>query len=492
MKYAAIIIIFTFLFTPAASEEYTLDLERGWNMISTPVDPAEGGLVKTNIIDECDINGNRIVPSENILTYSVERGEYISDSVIKSTRGYFVGANSDCQVPYYGEPNIPEELELKRGWNMISPGGAELTREEIEAECGPDKIKGDILHYDVNLGDYRAVTSLSPMNGYYIGMLDDCTIGSEAFDTTNFDEVDDETPNEDSGENNRENEEIGGGVDPTNDLDSINKVSVKALENDEPLSEAEVSVGGNSGITNQNGNTDIELGDEDILKGNNVEIKVNGETFKKEVPIDLSQNTFEVVLDIGCNENQAYSSYLRNLEVLDSDGCIEKNSEVFHESIDERLGWDLSSSKGSIHQLVRATGIDKTDGSKELDFNTGQKGFCGKLYWESSGHIISEVSIEDEGGNHSPPPLFVQTRSNKKVIEDINTSKKYYFTTKNPEEININEYYSDAKDNQIERIDLGPRKKIMIGISSLEGNELACNTFSRRIEMKVNINEIEG
>ncbi|MBW9220023.1 S8 family serine peptidase [Methanothermococcus sp. SCGC AD-155-N22] len=95
---------------------FTLELERGWNMVSLPLTPDNSSVYE--IFKNITTLNNRPVVTWDPDTYT-----FVPVDNIEPKRGYWVFTPSNINITVYGTPINDTRINLKAGWNMIGTVG---------------------------------------------------------------------------------------------------------------------------------------------------------------------------------------------------------------------------------------------------------------------------------------------------------------------------------------------------------------------------------
>jgi phosphate transport system substrate-binding protein len=133
-------------FIPVSGAVYTISLVAGWNMVSTPVIPADAS-VNT-------IFGDKITPP----VYEYDAG-YKSVTSLEPKKGYWVLANSPADIEITGTTPSDLEVTVVPGWNMIGPVSPDV---QVGSFTG---ITPPVYGYDAG---YKSVETLEQTKGYWV------------------------------------------------------------------------------------------------------------------------------------------------------------------------------------------------------------------------------------------------------------------------------------------------------------------------------------
>jgi len=141
-------------------------LHEGWNLFSIPF---EEGLDPEVLKDKC--------PSF-LFAYGMDSAtkSYLVPSFLESGKGYWIFTNSDCKFGLKGTDLADLSLPLYQGWNMVGAPINEVSINKIAGSCEINDIVWGWKHSSQG-NYYDSVNSLSPSNGYWIHVADDCYLG---------------------------------------------------------------------------------------------------------------------------------------------------------------------------------------------------------------------------------------------------------------------------------------------------------------------------
>ena len=149
-----------------AGEEWTLNLEPGWNLVSIPVEPYNPA---------CDA----VFPPA-VCTAVWEYGNpggYDVPGDIHARKGYWVKAAQAVSLAIAGVRPADRSVALKAGWNLIGVVGESAGDPPRPAPVGG--FVSAIWQYD-NPGGYSAPTACADGHGFWAKALQDCVIWDEA------------------------------------------------------------------------------------------------------------------------------------------------------------------------------------------------------------------------------------------------------------------------------------------------------------------------
>lgn len=148
------------------AKSITLNLNKGWNMISVPGDPAINDVPTL-------ISGKPILDYGKI--YDPKIKSFIQTSTLKFGEGYFIGTNAEIQlsIDYYS--CSPKILQLKYGWNQIGGLSCNVPISSLIVSP-PNKMLPYFKWWDPTTKAYIQVDTMEPGKGYFIGVDGDCSV----------------------------------------------------------------------------------------------------------------------------------------------------------------------------------------------------------------------------------------------------------------------------------------------------------------------------
>ena len=182
----------TFVITGDSNIELLLDqsvlLTSGWNMFSLNVNPLENNLydiiepLHDNLFLVLDETGSAIFPDASGLVWTDNIGPW------ESTEGYLIKVDADIilDIPNSGNINLPLNIPLTSGWNIISyPAQASNDIESILSSLLANQNLALVFNEggNVYIPDYvtggdpvNSINSLSAGEGYYVKVNNDATL----------------------------------------------------------------------------------------------------------------------------------------------------------------------------------------------------------------------------------------------------------------------------------------------------------------------------
>ena len=158
------VVVFSFLLLLPIASATDIDLEKGWNLISSPV---ESGYSVSLIKEQCAVQSGPWVWD------AVDR-EYTKVSKILPAEGSWIKVAGNCRYDVPGaEITAAEDLQLQKGWNLVSWFG-DINESTVTGNC---EITSGPWWWDVSDQKYREASShLNPNFGYWIKVENDCIL----------------------------------------------------------------------------------------------------------------------------------------------------------------------------------------------------------------------------------------------------------------------------------------------------------------------------
>lgn len=161
--------IFTAYQIQAAPEILTIDIYKGWNIISSPL---ERSLYLSEIANSCELTSynGRILA----WTYDPVDG-WIQSTAVKKDEGVYILSRENCTVKLIGTAAVFSSRTLKRGWNLIS---AEKSFAEIQENC---QMPADYKIWTLNPQNQEWLSlaptdKLNQAKGYWVAVENNCTL----------------------------------------------------------------------------------------------------------------------------------------------------------------------------------------------------------------------------------------------------------------------------------------------------------------------------
>ena len=136
--------------TVAALVEKQLNLVRGWNLVSLPIEPAQPAVA--------DCFGGA-VNAGNVWRWDTTSKQYQQATTVKALEGYWVYAAAPATVTVYGTAPASTILHLATGWNLVGVAGTSTPAAGMQVWGANPGSK---------VGGMQAVESLDPLAGYWI------------------------------------------------------------------------------------------------------------------------------------------------------------------------------------------------------------------------------------------------------------------------------------------------------------------------------------
>lgn len=162
---------------PEETETYTVNLKKGWNLISSPVAVTEEGRSTAKVIEStCD--------TSKIFAYDQSSKSYIYDSYSLAEGGYvpvpdafWVKVNEPCKVTFEGAVQYDYEhgLDIQSGWVAIGSPYSSTNYEDILGDC--TKVSGP-WRFNPSAWKWEKAETLKPGEGYFLKVSGACTLGT--------------------------------------------------------------------------------------------------------------------------------------------------------------------------------------------------------------------------------------------------------------------------------------------------------------------------
>jgi len=156
---------------PSEYGEYSLVLNKGWNLVSVPLTSAK--VEKTS----CD--------NAKVFVYDPLENKYRKVSLdslyLETMQAFWVKAKDECKISFVGAPfktdDIEGRLTLFPGWNMIGAARDSATWDELKGSC---KAKSGPWSYNTLERKWERAGSLVPGEGYLVKVVDKCSLGTSS------------------------------------------------------------------------------------------------------------------------------------------------------------------------------------------------------------------------------------------------------------------------------------------------------------------------
>ena len=136
-------------------DSYTFDLEKGWNLISLPLEPEDNEL-------------ESLFPEAKV-AYAFENGSYVQVTKLEPGTGYWINLSSSNTYTIFGHNYSFPAKKLNPGWHLM---GSSFINSIPKTD--PDGIINVIYRYSE--GSYEMVDELEPGFGYWIGVDEECEL----------------------------------------------------------------------------------------------------------------------------------------------------------------------------------------------------------------------------------------------------------------------------------------------------------------------------
>jgi len=156
---------------PPSTHYFTLNLTKGWNLVSTPVysDYADGTPRLSFPLTSCVAQTTATYLNYTYNATPISQG-------LKTSRGYWLKARENCSVELQGALEIASEsfsLNLAKGWNLVGAPGKTILASALAANCsffGPFAFNGT---------SYYQAYALEPGKGYWLKTEKECQIKAQ-------------------------------------------------------------------------------------------------------------------------------------------------------------------------------------------------------------------------------------------------------------------------------------------------------------------------
>lgn len=172
---------------PPERETFTLNLKKGWNMVSTPVIGTglckKGKVCPAVITDGADITSTTCLPAK-LWHYANSKynfyGELAPDvytaagGAVFGPGGFWVKAVQDCKIELSASQKNFKPMNLQPGWNQIGAFYETTAFSVVKADC---VVLSGPWHYNALTKKYEKVSILEPGEGYFVKVASACTLG---------------------------------------------------------------------------------------------------------------------------------------------------------------------------------------------------------------------------------------------------------------------------------------------------------------------------
>jgi len=156
-----------------AAEEFSMDVENEWDMISVPAE-----VEASELRDQCEFE-----EENDLLGYDSSEAQYYEPETLYPFEGYWAktSGDSDCEFEYEAEETSVSGGEFSGGWNMISTSSVDtLTLDMLDEQC---ELENSIFTWNTDSGEYDIFSdslTLDANTGYWIQLEDSCEIELES------------------------------------------------------------------------------------------------------------------------------------------------------------------------------------------------------------------------------------------------------------------------------------------------------------------------
>lgn len=457
--------------------ERQVNLDPGWNTVGLDV---EGVHFSEDIRPECDFgwysqqladkDAEEVKESNRHYVWGQTGGEWTHPDYLNPAEGYSIYLDQDtsCSFTVDGQKADVESLTIQSGWNIVNVRSNSDVN-EIWGQCGgreglawwsslldegmdPGEIwDSDQYFFWINRGNdwrhpYQNSYSVQEADGAYVNGLDGCTVDleSQEDDGDGSDEplVEEYLILEDASSDTREisrNQDLEVSLDISlnNDPEDVGaRPTIALLKDGQREKEKTIDWDTNSVTFDwedlwDSGEGEDQDADLDIVLDRNRE----GDYHWERQTASLGSHDI-----VRCGTGYVYSEFHDSNSGTEYDGCIEKNEDLETQTsdIEAETGWRLEAENSVIHVLESIGGEETSDG-ETLSIDTGEAGFCGRIYYENeyvgdSGEFTVEANMktlgdsERTGWHQDPQEFFVEIDGEVVTSADIDHGESETFT----------------------------------------------------------------
>jgi hypothetical protein len=167
-------------------QNFTLNLYRGWNMLSGPLVyrgeilrgyfPVGALISDTNCNFESQLWHYNVFGTKGYIAFGTPAiGQSIADHIGGYIPAYWLKVANDCSITFTGLPfNYGEVVNLAEGWNQIGIGSYSTTWDNIKGNC---ELLSGPWEWNAANQNYVKATILEPGKGYWVKLKEACTTG---------------------------------------------------------------------------------------------------------------------------------------------------------------------------------------------------------------------------------------------------------------------------------------------------------------------------
>ncbi len=156
------------VFTYSDLDTIEFELKAGWNMVSVPLELAEGEDTVAAVFK------GEIVA---IYTWDPVAKSYTAPDAIEPEVGYWVAVTEDKTITVTGTPLSDWDSDLTTGWNMVgSVCGDAVNVNALDDGPGDSVITGSIYCWNPTGKSYTTANEIAEGQGYWVATIADCTL----------------------------------------------------------------------------------------------------------------------------------------------------------------------------------------------------------------------------------------------------------------------------------------------------------------------------
>ncbi|NYZ78256.1 hypothetical protein H0N96_02530, partial [Candidatus Micrarchaeota archaeon] len=163
---------------PPEKETFTLNLKKGWNMLSTPISdgaPPCTGVCRAMLWPGAMITSTTCSPAK---LWYYENGGYqnygmLADGGWVHTGGFWVKVAEDCKVELSASRKNFGQVSLQTGWNQIGAFYEPTAFKNVQGAC---VVLSGPWHYNAFTKNYEKASVLQPGEGYFVKVASNCIL----------------------------------------------------------------------------------------------------------------------------------------------------------------------------------------------------------------------------------------------------------------------------------------------------------------------------
>lgn len=463
--------------------ERQVNLDPGWNTVGIDVQDVR---FSEDIQPKCqfgwynreltDKDPEDIDQGERYYVWSQTGGEWSHPDYMNPAKGYslFLDQDTSCSFTVQGEKADVGTLTVRTGWNIVNARSNSDIR-SIWNQCGgnnglawwsmlkeqgmedDDIWDSDRYHFWINRGDdwrhpFQNSYNVQTSDGVYVYGREGCTV---ELDTEEEDDSNDEQPLvenylilEDASTSvtdisKNQDLEISLDISLNNDPEDIGaRPTLALLKNGQRIEERTIDWDTDSVTFTWD---KIWTGEEEFNEDFDLVMDRNNEGDYRWQRQSESLGSLDIER---CGQDYVYNEY-HNSHETDYDGCILKNEELSSavSDIEASTGWDLQTETSVVHTLESIGGEETAEG-ETLSIDTGEQGFCGRVYFENEyvgeeGEFTVNTKMNTLGDSDRlgwrqyPQNFFIEVDGEKVTEADIGHGKSQEFTHEVEEGSNV-------------------------------------------------------